>query len=712
MIRRYIAFTICIFCAFPSANVIAQEAASTIWKGELDGNGQRLRLELELRHEGGTLSGQIRSVDQNNQTMKLTDLILNDKQLAFVIPQVGAQFNGTISVNGDKAEGVFKQGRGSMPLVFTKFESAAVIPETDINPLEELAETVQWYVEKKHIVGGELLIIDKEKVVFHKSFGFSDREDQRLWENNQLCNIRSMSKPITSAAAQILIDQERLDLDSPVARYLTSFDNERSNMITVRQVLTHRSGLPLTNLLKPDQFENLATQVATMAKAGPQFEPGSKFWYSDIGTDVVAALVEEITGELLNDFVQRELFEPLGMSHTLYGIDASDPRLKQAASLYLRTPSKSWQRFWTPEKPLYPFAWGSQTIYSTTSDYAKFLRMLMNGGRVGDRQLLSTDAVARMLEPVSRMKRLGSDSPYPTGYRELEVYYGQMVVTHRPKGEPQSPPIIIGHSGSDGTNAWAMPERDLVILYFTQSRGGSTAIRIETSLDRLLLHPGKTEPIPEALKPYVGKFVANYGNFDNEIFTISVREGKLMLDVPSQMQFELLDPDENNRWAFKISPQRVQAEFTRNAKGEVIGMKLHKSGNVFEVPRQGSDRDHEIAAEKKARESVKATADGETLKAAWVGTLDINGMKPVMQFRIMDNENGTTTAYFDSLTEGAKNFTATWSQKDDQLTFEVAKIKLTYRGTLNASKNTAVGKWSQGGRTLPLTLTKRDKAQK
>ena len=185
-----------------------------------------------------------------------------------------------------------------------------------------------------------------------------------------------------------------------------------------------------------------------------------------------------------------------------------------------------------------------------------------------------------------------------------------------------------------------------------------------------------------------------------------------MLDVPSQMQFELLDPDENNRWAFKISPQRVQAEFTRNAKGEVIGMKLHKSGDVFEVPRQGSDRDHEIAAEKKARESVKATADGETLKAAWVGTLDINGMKPVMQFRIMDNENGTTTAYFDSLTEGAKNFTATWSQKDDQLTFEVAKIKLTYRGTLNASKNTAVGKWSQGGRTLPLTLTKRDKAQK
>ncbi len=72
-------------------------------------------------------------------------------------------------------------------------------------------------------------------------------------------------------------------------------------------------------------------------------------------------------------------------------------------------------------EPLYPFAWGSQTVYSTTTDYAKFLKMMMNGGRVGDRQLLSPAAVARMLEPVSQMKMMGSDDTAPTGFQGLEV---------------------------------------------------------------------------------------------------------------------------------------------------------------------------------------------------------------------------------------------------------------------------------------------------
>ncbi|MDG2014493.1 MAG: hypothetical protein P8J33_13375, partial [Pirellulaceae bacterium] len=346
-------------------------------------------------------------------------------------------------------------------------------------------------------------------------------------------------------------------------------------------------------------------------------------------------------------------------------------------------------------------------------DYAKFLRMLMNGGRVGERQLLSTAAVERMLHPVSRMKALGSDAPYPTGYRGLEAYYGQMVLTHRPIGKPESPPIIIGHSGSDGTNAWAWPQRNLVVLYFTQSRGGRTALRIETPLDRLLLNGGKEEPIPQALQPYLGTFVANYGNFDNEIFTVSVREGKLMLDVPSQMTYELLDPNEDGRWAFAIAPERIQATFDRNDQAQVIGIKLHKAGQVYEVPRQDSARDQEIAAQKEAKmESAKALVAGETLQEAWVGTLDINGMKPVMQFRLMQNKSGTTTAYFDSLTEGAKNFTAICSKKDDHLNFDVGKINLTYRGTLNKARNKATGIWSQGGRELPLTLTKQDKARK
>ncbi|MEO1973165.1 MAG: serine hydrolase domain-containing protein, partial [Pirellulaceae bacterium] len=104
--------------------------------------------------------------------------------------------------------------------------------------LEGLGRAVEHYIGKDYAVGAELLVLHKGQTLYHESFGYSDREDKRRWQNNTLCNIRSMTKPITSAAAQILIDRNLLHLDDPVAKYLKSFDNDKSKSITVRQVLT------------------------------------------------------------------------------------------------------------------------------------------------------------------------------------------------------------------------------------------------------------------------------------------------------------------------------------------------------------------------------------------------------------------------------------------------------------------------------------------
>ena len=127
--------------------------------------------------------------------------------------------------------------------------------------LQDLGKVVQNYIDKNHAIGAELLVIHRGQALYHESFGFSDREDKRPWENDTLCNIRSMTKPITSAAAQILIDRNLLELDEPVAKYLESFnEDEDSKRITVRQVLTHRSGLPLTNVLNPYQYSRRVSE--------------------------------------------------------------------------------------------------------------------------------------------------------------------------------------------------------------------------------------------------------------------------------------------------------------------------------------------------------------------------------------------------------------------------------------------------------------------
>ena len=111
-------------------------------------------------------------------------------------------------------------------------------PETqDISgtALAELAREMQEYVERGLIVGGELLVVKNRRTVLHETFGYADRDDGVPWTKGTVSNIRSMTKPITGAAAQILIDRGQLALDDPAANYLPGFDTEAARDITVRQ---------------------------------------------------------------------------------------------------------------------------------------------------------------------------------------------------------------------------------------------------------------------------------------------------------------------------------------------------------------------------------------------------------------------------------------------------------------------------------------------
>ena len=454
------------------------------------------------------------------------------------------------------------------------------------NALEQLNQEVSGYIQKDSSVGAELLVIHRGQVLTHQSYGLVDKEDQIEWKNHTLCNIRSMTKPITSVAAQILIDRGKLDLDKPVAAYLESFDNEKSGMITVRQVLTHRSGLPLTNLLAPYQYESLSEQVGKMGATGPQFEPGSRFWYSDIGTDVVGLLVEQVSGERLDQFVQREIFDPLQMTNTMYGIDPDNERLKSAANGYMKG-ARGWFRFWkSGGKPLYPFAWGSQTVFSTTQDYAKFLQLFLNRGKIGDRQLLSEAAVERMLTPVSRTAMMGSENPTPTGFLDLQSWYGQMMVLYCRLDEDSNGKkkqvVAFGHSGSDGTTAIAWPDRDLMILYFTQSRSGISALQIERAIDRLIIRPDWSQPmekVPAELRRFVGVYLKPEGGAEEEAELV-YSNGNLILDVPSELPFELMPPDEEGFWKFRIAPDKLKLKFELDENGSVTAINLYRGSKV------------------------------------------------------------------------------------------------------------------------------------
>ena len=470
--------------------------------------------------------------------------------------------------------------------------------------LAALVAEVESYYQREMFVGAELLVIQNRRTVLHERFGHSDRDEGVAWEVGTVCNIRSMTKTLTGAAIQILADRGLLELDEPVCHFLPGFDSEASESITIRHLLTHRSGLPLTALTAIDEFESLYDLANAAGERGPQFPVNSKFWYSDAGTDVLGAVVEVVAEMPLDEFVQTELLEPLGMEQSFYYHDSNDPRRTEIASLYFGS-AGNWQRIMNPDDgPFYPFAWGSQSLYSTPKDYAKFLAMWMDGGKVGDRVLLSEQAVARSLEPVSEMSQLGSDERFPTFFHGLEAFYGQMAVLHVPVEQAGAgPATIVGHSGSDGTIAWAWPERDLIVLFFTQSRGGLAGLRLERALQRFLLGgevATAEAPVPDALRPCLGTYIADWGSHMKEAMEVAWRSGSLVLDIPTQMEFELVPAEEDGRWHFGLTSE-VTVWFDHDESGAVESLRIEQGGLTFEAPRQGSARLAELTEENRSK---------------------------------------------------------------------------------------------------------------
>jgi len=187
------------------------------------------------------------------------------------------------------------------------------IPEVSADALAELSATIQKHLEDDHIVGAEFLVVKSGNILLHETYGWRDREEQKPMECDTIFNIRSMTKMLTGASAQILIDEGRLRLDDRVSQYLPGFDNTKSGGITIAQLLTHRSGLPLSTLTSLDEFADLHSLGNSIGAKGPEFTPGSKFWYSDAGAEALGAVVEVVSGGTLDRFVRERLLARMAL---------------------------------------------------------------------------------------------------------------------------------------------------------------------------------------------------------------------------------------------------------------------------------------------------------------------------------------------------------------------------------------------------------------
>lgn len=335
-------------------------------------------------------------------------------------------------------------------------KSSTVNPDSHDNRFASVKDQMDQWVLDGDIVGAELLVIRLGEIVFHDVAGWRDSDRQIPMEKNTICRIRSMTKPIVGTAVLMLVEEGAMSVRDTVSKYIPEYNNPGCREITIQQLLHHTGGFQQPGYPGwATDYTSLQGIVEAVANAGPTFTPGERFSYSDGGSSTLAAIVTAVSGMVVEEFIQTRMFDPLQMNDSFCVLDEVEPRRPRISCTYWKDEqTDTWVKYWdNNDPPQVPYFRGSGGVYSTTSDYAKFLNMWMNNGEWEGHRYLQTSTVEEALTPSDQSWAAN----YPYGYHWAIM------------GDE-----VFGHSGSDGTLARAYVDEDLLILYFTQSRGNST----------------------------------------------------------------------------------------------------------------------------------------------------------------------------------------------------------------------------------------------
>lgn len=264
-------------------------------------------------------------------------------------------------------------------------------------------------MERKEIAGVVAIAIDRIRVLYQGAFGTADLASGAPMRMDTMFRIASMTKPVTSLAAAQLMEQGHFTLEDPVGRYLPqveepqvfeSFDaatgaytlRPASRAITVRHLFTHTSGLGYA--FTSPIVRDFKARAGDEYPVGPLlFEPGER-WLYGTSVDWLGRLVEKVSGMQLEDYLQKNIFGPLQMADTSYFVQAD--KQARVATVSRRTADGAMVKD-MDQPPLTDFTpIGGSGLCSTAIDYSKFIRMMLNDGRIDGARLLKPNGIAQM----------------------------------------------------------------------------------------------------------------------------------------------------------------------------------------------------------------------------------------------------------------------------------------------------------------------------
>lgn len=290
--------------------------------------------------------------------------------------------------------------------------------------LERMHRMVQSYVDEGKHAGIITAVVRNGHIVDFKTYGYRNLATKDPMKRDTIVRIYSMSKVITSAAVMQLVEQSRISLEDPIDRYLPELKHlkvcvggtadspqltDATRPITIKHLLTHTAGFaydfsagePVKTLYQRADLLNapsLPDFIARLAKLPLTQQPGAGFCYG-VNMDVLGALVEKVSGQPFEEYLEQHLCQPLGMKDT--GFDVPPEKMSRLAHLYEPGPNGPLREVTMPPYGSYPdkgrsFASGGGGMFSTADDYLRFAQMLLNGGRLNGKQVLGRKSVELM----------------------------------------------------------------------------------------------------------------------------------------------------------------------------------------------------------------------------------------------------------------------------------------------------------------------------
>jgi methyl acetate hydrolase len=325
------------------------------------------------------------------------------------------------------------------------------------------------------------IVVNNDGVLFEGSSGLP---------TNAIFNIASMTKPVTSVAIMMLMEQGKLKIDDPVSKYLDGYDKLQviskfnakdasyetrpaKNVMTIKQLLSHTSGIGYS-FTNPIEFALVAKTKKGEWELPLLDDPGTKFNYS-ASTRVLGFIVEKVTGSTLEPWYQEHIFKPLGMVDTSYAVAAD--KQSRLAPQFTRATGKMEPLPKTPiaSTPTAPFR-GDGGLYSTVEDYSKFVRMLLNGGTLNGKKLLSDSSVRMMGEnaigAIFVERQPDADKlrtkPFPLGAGKDKFGLGFQIAANDPATKGFRNPGSMSWAGIFNTEFWVDPVKHVGGVHMMQ----------------------------------------------------------------------------------------------------------------------------------------------------------------------------------------------------------------------------------------------------